>query len=83
MNNFHYINNNLQTRKQGRDPSCLLNKYMSWEYGAKVEYWQMKDAEPMKVIKTWCRTKRGQLIEKTIMLTKEELGEWQVKTRFP
>ena len=40
----------------------------------------MKDAEPMKFIRTWCRTKSGQLIEKTIMLIKEEYEEWQVKT---
>ena len=55
---------------------------MSLEDGAKVESWEKKEAEPMKVIKTWVRTKSGRLIEKTIMLTKEEYEEFQVRNRM-
>ena len=66
-------------RRKGIDPSSLLNKYMSLDDGAKVESWEKKEAEPMKVIKTWVRTKSGRLVEKTIMLTAEEYERFQVK----
>ena len=51
---------------------------MSLEEGSKIESWSKKEGEPMKVIKTFIRTKSGRLIEKTILLTEKEYEEFMV-----
>lgn len=60
----------------GADANEILGKYLG-EDGGTVEGWEKAEGKPMKVIKTYVRTKSGRLIEKTIMLTEEEYQAFQ------
>lgn len=59
----------------GGDPNEILKKYMKDEDGV-IESWKKADPTPMKVVKTYIRTKSGKLIEKTIMLTEDEYKQF-------
>ncbi|XP_067932252.1 myosin-2 heavy chain-like [Watersipora subatra] len=52
----------------------ILNKYVKTKDGEKLDGWG--EAE-MKLVKTMVRTKSGRLVEKTIMVSKEEYEELQ------
>lgn len=60
--------------KGGGDANEILKKYMTEEDLAEgtIEAWQKAEPTPMKVIKTYVRTKSGKLVEKIIMLTEDE-----------
>ena len=45
---------------------------MSINEGEKIEGFKKPDSKPMKVLKTYVRTKDGKLVEKTILMTEEE-----------
>ncbi|XP_055882530.1 uncharacterized protein LOC106061672 isoform X1 [Biomphalaria glabrata] len=61
---------------KGGDPNEILKKYLNPEDGA-IESWEkVPEGNPMKVIKTYVRTKSGRLIEKTVMLTEDEYNEF-------
>lgn len=57
--------------KGGGDPNEILKKYMQGE-DVTIESWKKTEGNPMKVVKTYVRTKSGRLIEKTVMLTEDE-----------
>lgn len=63
--------------KGGGDPNDILNKYLKDEDGLTVESWEKADPKPMKVVKTFIRTKSGRLIEKQILMTEEEFRQFQ------
>ena len=60
----------------GGDMNDILGKYMNEDDG-KIEGWEKAPANPMKVVKTYIRTKSGRLIEKQILLTEEEYKKFQ------
>lgn len=60
----------------GGDMNEILGKYLNEEDG-KVEGWEKAPSNPMKVVKTYIRTKSGRLIEKEILLTEEEFRKFQ------
>lgn len=59
----------------GGDPNEILKKYMGEDEGT-IEGWSKADPTPMKVVKTYVRTKSGRLIEKVIMLTEDEYKQF-------
>ncbi|KAJ8301108.1 hypothetical protein KUTeg_020095 [Tegillarca granosa] len=61
--------------KGGGDPNEVLKKYMKDEDGV-IESWKKADPTPMKVVKTYVRTKSGRMIEKQVMLTEEEYKQF-------
>ncbi|XP_064617427.1 uncharacterized protein LOC135481681, partial [Liolophura sinensis] len=61
--------------KGGANADAILGKYM--DSGDNIESWEKADTKPMKVIKTYVRTKSGRLIEKTILLTEDEYKAFQ------
>ncbi|XP_052065786.1 uncharacterized protein LOC127705470 isoform X1 [Mytilus californianus] len=60
----------------GGDMNEILGKYMNDDDG-KIEGWEKAPSNPMKVVKTYIRTKSGRLIEKQILLTEEEFRKFQ------
>ncbi|XP_061187777.1 uncharacterized protein LOC133195840 [Saccostrea echinata] len=62
-------------QKGDADLNDILGKYMG-EDGGKVEGWQKADPTPMKVVKTYIRTKSGRLIEKQVLLTEDEYKQF-------
>lgn len=62
--------------KEGKDPMEILSKYLSLGDGEKLESWKKDEKPPMKVVKAMVRTKSGRLVEKTILMTEEEYGEF-------
>ncbi|CAG2254687.1 unnamed protein product [Mytilus edulis] len=60
----------------GGDMNEILGKYMNDDDG-KIEGWEKAPSNPMKVVKTFIRTKSGRLIEKQILLTEEEYRRFQ------
>ncbi|XP_041349516.1 uncharacterized protein LOC121368836 [Gigantopelta aegis] len=62
--------------KGGGDPKDILKKYMGDDAG-EIESWhKASDEKPMKVVKTFVRTKSGRLIEKTVLLTEDEYRQF-------
>ena len=61
--------------KGGGDMNEILGKYMKDEDG-KIESWKKADPTPMKVVKTYVRTKSGRLIEKQVLLTEDEYKQF-------
>uniref|UniRef100_K1Q718 Uncharacterized protein n=1 Tax=Magallana gigas TaxID=29159 RepID=K1Q718_MAGGI len=62
-------------QKGDADLNDILGKYMG-EDGGTVEGWKKADPTPMKVVKTYIRTKSGRLIEKQVLLTEEEYKQF-------
>ncbi|GFO14402.1 hypothetical protein PoB_004090700 [Plakobranchus ocellatus] len=58
--------------KQGRDPNAILQKYLDPSEGEIQSWEKVPEGNPMKVVKTYIRTKSGRLIEKQVMLSEEE-----------
>ncbi|KAK7484146.1 hypothetical protein BaRGS_00024635 [Batillaria attramentaria] len=64
--------------KEGGDPNEILKKYLKPDEQGDIQSWeQVPDGKPMKVVKTYVRTKSGRLIEKTIMMTEDEYRKFQ------
>ncbi|XP_046563193.1 uncharacterized protein LOC124272090 isoform X4 [Haliotis rubra] len=62
----------------GGDPNDILKKYLNPEDGDTIESWEKApDGQPMKVVKTYIRTKSGRLIEKQVLLTEDEFRAFQ------
>ncbi|XP_059175867.1 uncharacterized protein LOC131955682 [Physella acuta] len=61
---------------EGGDPNAILKKYLNPEDGELQSWEKVPEGNPMKVIKTYVRTKSGRLIEKTVMLTEDEYNEF-------
>ena len=63
-----------QIQKGEVDATSILKKYVKMEEGEKIDGW----GEPeMKAITTYVRTKSGRLIEKTVMVSKEDYEKLQ------
>ena len=61
----------------GGDPKEILRKYMKGDDIGEIESWhKAPDEKPMKVVKTFIRTKSGRLIEKTVLLTEDEYRQF-------
>ncbi|XP_046353241.1 uncharacterized protein LOC124133066 isoform X2 [Haliotis rufescens] len=64
--------------KGGGDPADILKKYLNPNDGDTIESWEKApDGQPMKVVKTYIRTKSGRLIEKQVLLTEDEFRAFQ------
>ncbi|CAL1528526.1 unnamed protein product [Lymnaea stagnalis] len=61
---------------EGGDPTAILKKYLDPSEGEIQSWEKVPEGNPMKVIKTYVRTKSGRLIEKTVMLTEDEYNEF-------
>ncbi|KAH9510115.1 hypothetical protein Btru_043506 [Bulinus truncatus] len=61
---------------KGGDPNSILQKYLNPEDGVIQSWEKVPEGNPMKVIKTYVRTKSGRLVEKTVMLTEDEYNEF-------
>ncbi|RUS85817.1 hypothetical protein EGW08_006446 [Elysia chlorotica] len=58
--------------KQGRDPNAILQKYLDPSEGDVQSWEKVPEGNPMKVVKTYIRTKSGRLVEKTVMMSEED-----------
>ena len=69
-NEFFYFQSEYEAIKEGKiDANQVLKKYVKTKEGETLDGWG--EAE-MKTIKTFVRTKSGKLVEKTIVVSKED-----------
>ena len=64
-------------KKEGKSADEILSKYVPLKAGEKLDGWEKSETEAKKVVKTKIRTKSGRIIEKTILMTKEEYEQFE------